>query len=102
MRRALLLIIALVMALSALAAAPTAQSAGELAPQVVETTPTRGEELPLSGEITFYFDQAMDKGSVEAAFKANPAVKGTFEWPNESTAVFHPSAPLQRAATYMF
>jgi len=102
MRRLLWLMVAIVLALTALASAPRAQGAGDVAPQVVDTVPTRGEELPLNGPITFYFDQPMDRPSVEAALKITPAVKGTFDWTSESTANFKPSAPLQRATEYTF
>ncbi len=103
MRRTLWLIIALLLAVGALVSTPQVRGAGEnIPPQVVDTNPARGEELPLDGVVTFYFDQAMDRASVESAIKISPAIKGTVEWQNDSTAVFHPSQPLQRATEYTF
>jgi hypothetical protein len=55
--------------------APPAQ-AGGTPPVVVETTPQAGEELPLDGTVTLYFDQPVDFASVEAAFSIEPAVEG--------------------------
>jgi alpha-2-macroglobulin len=71
-----------------------------LAPRVIDYTPVRGDELPPDGGITVYFDNAMDQGSVEAAFKLDPAVPGAFDWPDPSTVEFHPAQPLERAARY--
>ena len=41
-------------------------------PKVIETVPFVGEELLLDGSITIYFDQAMDRASVEAALSIGP------------------------------
>ncbi|RPI99346.1 MAG: hypothetical protein EHM39_06690, partial [Chloroflexi bacterium] len=73
-----------------------------LPPQVVDTIPLAGEELPLDGPVTFYFDQDMDAASVEAAFSVSPAVAGDLSWPTASTLVFTPTADYERAAEYSF
>ena len=44
-----------------------------IAPRVIDYTPVQGDELPPTGNITVYFDGAMDKPSVEAAFSVQPA-----------------------------
>src|SRR3954452_13356956 len=101
MRKFLWLFIVILLCLSAVASAPAAYGAGEtIPPQVIETTPFRGAELPLSSPITFYFDQPMDKASVEKAFKASPAVQGQFRWTDDLTLLFQPAQPLSRAAEY--
>ena len=71
-----------------------------IAPRVIDYAPVRGDELPPDGGITVYFDNAMDHGSVEAAFKVDPAVTGSFEWPDPATLEFKPAQPLERAARY--
>ncbi|MCC7449905.1 MAG: Ig-like domain-containing protein [Anaerolineae bacterium] len=106
MRRPLWLLVVLVLALSGIVGAGsvrTVWSAGEaIAPQVIDTTPVRGEALPLAGNVTFYFDQPMDRASVQAALKVSPAVTGTLDWSDDMTATFRPAAPLDRAAEYTF
>ena len=71
-----------------------------IAPRVIDYTPVQGDELPPTGNITVYFDGAMDKPSVEAAFSVQPAVQGSFSWPDPATVQFKPGATLQRAAQY--
>lgn len=70
-----------------------ARSVGPLSPALVETTPMPGSEIPVAGEITFYFNQAMDKSSVETAIKGSPALNGTFRWTDDATLVFSPAQP---------
>src|SRR5579859_5298114 len=69
-------------------------------PRVIDYTPVRGDELAPSGKITVYFDGPMDKPSVESAFSLQPAVQGSFNWPDPATVEFKPGAPLERAAQY--
>src|SRR5258707_8326310 len=64
MRNRISLLIAMVVALTALLGVPRVQGADALAldtisPQVVDSAPARGEELPVEGSVTFYFDQPM-------------------------------------------
>ena len=87
------------------AAAPStpASAPAELAPlppTIVEAIPAPGEELPPDGAIVLYFDQPMDQPSVVQAFAVEPTVEGGFEWPDDLTLRFQPSAPLERATTY--
>ena len=71
-------------------------------PQVFDTDPLPGEELALDGPVTFYFDQAMDQASVEAAFSVAPAVAGELSWPDDVTLTFTPTAAYDRATEYTF
>lgn len=74
------------------------------APQVIYTSPERGQEALLDGAITIRFDQAMEQESVEEAFEisgdAAREVSGQFEWPRPDTLVFTPRSSLQRNASY--
>ena len=81
--------------------APGAQGEA-LTPRIVETAPLAGQELTLDGPVTFYFDQAMDPASVEAAFSVSPDAPGDLAWPDESTLVFTPSESYSRATEYTF
>ncbi|MDY7040001.1 MAG: Ig-like domain-containing protein, partial [Chloroflexota bacterium] len=69
-------------------------------PQVVSRTPARGEEQGVDSPIILVFDQAMDKASVEASFTVEPAVEGTFTWPDERTLHFIPAAAWERGIRY--
>ncbi len=81
--------------------APGAQG-DSLPPSVVDTSPLAGEELALDGAVTFYFDQAMDRAAVEAAFSALPDAPGTLAWTDDMTLVFTPSEDYARATEYSF
>jgi hypothetical protein len=86
--------------LAALASAPSVRSADDQPPPaVIDTVPLRGEELPLDGTITVFFNQAMDRASVERAIRTQPALNGSFDWLDEATVRFKP-INLQRATTY--
>lgn len=100
--RPISLLLIAVLVISALVAAPSATSAGEIAPQVVETSPLRGEELAVDGSVTFYFDLPMDRASVEAALVTEPNLSGRFTWIDDSIATFQPGGPLERATEYKF
>ncbi len=73
-----------------------------LPPQVFDTSPFAGEELLLDGAVTFFFNQAMDQASVEAAFSVEPAVAGDLAWEDDATLKFTPSADYERATEYTF
>ncbi|MEP7286630.1 MAG: Ig-like domain-containing protein [Chloroflexota bacterium] len=103
MQRRIWLVIAVLLGLTALGSTPQVRGAGDaIAPQVVDTVPARGEELPVDSTLTLYFDQAMDRASVESALKVDPDVKGMLNWTNDTTAVFKPAAPLKRDTEYTF
>ncbi|OQY18689.1 MAG: hypothetical protein B6I34_10385 [Anaerolineaceae bacterium 4572_32.1] len=71
-----------------------------LPPRLAYHTPARGEEQSLEGAVVLTFDQAMDAGTVEAAFSIEPEVAGTFDWPDERTLIFQPKAAFDRATQY--
>ena len=73
---------------------------GTVSPIVVQRTPERGEELSPDGAIELVFDRAMDRTSVEAAFRFSPDVKGDFEWADERTVRFKPARDLKRDVEY--
>src|SRR5215510_7451873 len=57
-------------------------------PALVETSPPLNTVIGHFSPITFYFNQAMNKPSVEAAFSGLP--DGIFTWNDEATLVFAP------------
>jgi alpha-2-macroglobulin len=65
-----------------------------LPPALVETDPAAGSQVPLDQPISLYFNQAMDKASVEAAFSVDPQTPGTIGWTDDATLVFTPGQPL--------
>ncbi len=69
---------------------------------LVEHQPARGEELHPEGEVLFYFDQAMQPTSVEAAFHITPPVDGDLRWEDPATLAFQPKKPLSLATQYTF
>ena len=74
-----------------------------LPPQVFDTIPLPGEELPLDGPVTFFFDQPMDPDTVSAAFAVEPAAAGSLNWSGDfTTLTFTPDSPLARATAYTF
>ncbi|MFZ0534039.1 MAG: Ig-like domain-containing protein [Anaerolineales bacterium] len=65
-----------------------------LPPALVETDPLPGAQLALKNPITFYFNQAMQHASVEAAVMGEPALSGSFAWRDDSTLTFTPDTSL--------
>ncbi|NJC96402.1 MAG: hypothetical protein FIB03_08700 [Anaerolineae bacterium] len=55
-------------------------------PALIETDPPLNTVIGHLSPITFYFNQAMNKSSVESAFSGLPA--GTFTWNDDATLVF--------------
>src|SRR5258706_63099 len=103
MRKPLLFIVAILVALAVLPDAPHVQGADDaIAPQVVDTAPVNGEELQSNGGVTFYFDQPMDLASVQSALKISPAATGNLIWSNDTAATFTLTSPLQRDTQYTF
>lgn len=64
-----------------------------LPPRLVETDPPAGTVIGHLSDITFYFNQAMNKASVESALGGLP--EGTLTWNDEATLVFKPTQPYQ-------
>jgi len=70
-----------------------AVSVGPLPPALVETAPLPGSRIPVAGELTFYFNQPMNRASVESAIQGNPALNGSFSWKDDHSLTFTPSQP---------
>ncbi len=70
-------------------------------PKVIAQQPFPGEELPLDGSIDIYFDQPMDRGSVEEALRIEPAVEADLTWVDDSTLRITPRpGSIDRATHY--
>ncbi|HSB67186.1 MAG TPA: Ig-like domain-containing protein, partial [Anaerolineales bacterium] len=63
-------------------------------PTLVETNPPPGSQLALKNPITFYFNQPMQRSSVEAAMTGDPDLSGSFAWLDDSTMIFTPDSAL--------
>ncbi len=75
---------------------PTVQPTPEqdLPPALVETDPLPLTEIGPKTSFTFFFNQPMERGSVQDALQADPAVAGSFQWMNDATVKFIPDKPL--------
>ncbi|MCJ7739658.1 MAG: Ig-like domain-containing protein, partial [Anaerolineae bacterium] len=83
------------------APAPTSAPPSDAIPTaIIQRTPERGEEMATDGTIELVFDRAMERRSVEAAFRLRPAVGGSFEWPDERTVRFVPKQELKRDTSF--
>src|SRR5262249_40880776 len=103
-RRGLWLFLGAILLFTAITTFSHTYSAAEtVPPKVIDTDPVRGEELQIGKTaVTFYFDRAMNRGSVESAFAVKPAIRGSFQWKNDATVIFQPAQPWQRATSYTF
>jgi len=63
-------------------------------PALVETDPLPGSQIALLNPITFYFNQPMQRASVEAAVTGVPTLSGKFTWKDNSSLTFTPDTPL--------
>jgi uncharacterized protein YfaS (alpha-2-macroglobulin family) len=63
-------------------------------PALVETDPLPGSQIALQNPITFYFNQPMQRASVEAAVTGVPALLGKFTWKDDSSLTFTPNSPI--------
>jgi len=66
-------------------------------PALIETDPPLNTVIGHTSPITFYFNQGMNKPSVESAFSGLP--QGSFTWTDDATLVFTPAQPYQPNAT---
>ncbi len=73
---------------------PTATPRADLPPALVETEPPLGSEISPQQGITFYFNQPMQRASVEAALQVGEGVSGRFEWQDDATVTFYPQTPF--------
>ncbi|GAP15444.1 large extracellular alpha-helical protein [Longilinea arvoryzae] len=76
-----------------LPATPVA-AAKPLPAAVVETDPLPNSDLSVDGALTVYFNQPMQRASVEGALRTEPVMAGKFEWPDPSTMRFIPDQAL--------
>jgi uncharacterized protein YfaS (alpha-2-macroglobulin family) len=63
-------------------------------PALVETDPLPGAQIALKNPIKLYFNQPMQRTSVEAALTGEPSLSGSFSWQDDSTVTFNPDKPL--------
>ncbi|MGA9349864.1 MAG: Ig-like domain-containing protein [Anaerolineae bacterium] len=80
--------------------APTPIPLPPVPPQVLRRMPAPGEEQGLTAPVVIAFDQPMDRLSTERAFEVQPAVAGSFNWPNDTTLAFAPTVPFVRGESY--
>jgi hypothetical protein len=71
---------------------PTSQP---LPPALIESLPPQGAEVPLRGPITLYFNQAMNRSTVETALRGQFTQKISFNWADEQTVALVPNEPWQ-------
>ncbi|GAP08080.1 large extracellular alpha-helical protein [Anaerolinea thermolimosa] len=76
---------------------PLAQSS--LPPVLVETDPPPGSEISPTSPLVFFFNQPMDRPSVEAALQGQPPLSGRFEWLDDSTVRFVSDQPFPAGAS---
>jgi alpha-2-macroglobulin len=71
--------------------APPTPTSQPLPPALVESSPGQRGKVPLGGPVRLYFNQAMDRKSVEAAVSG---FSGRFQWADDSTLTFTPDKPF--------
>jgi alpha-2-macroglobulin len=64
----------------------------QIPPTLIETRPLPGSSFDMASGLTLYFNQPMDRASVESALIIDPQVEGEFTWPDEATLQFLPAA----------
>lgn len=64
-----------------------------LPPAIVETDPPAGSQVGVQQGIAFFFNQPMNRASVEAALKMDKG-EGIYTWIDDSTLTFTPLQPL--------
>jgi hypothetical protein len=68
---------------------------GLICPQPwLRSSPFPDSVIALNQPITLYFNQAMDRDSVEAALHFEPRISGRFDWSDEQTVTFSPDQTL--------
>ncbi len=77
-------------------ATPTSETSSPVPPQtyppaLIETDPPAGAVIGHLSPITFYFNQPMNRASLEAAISGLP--DGAFTWSDDATLLFTPSQP---------
>lgn len=79
-----------------------AAAVSDLPPVVVEADPLPSSSFPLAGPLTLHFSQPMDTESVEAAFKVEPTVTGSFVWDGDRIVRFWPETVFQPGTEVRF
>ena len=79
---------------------PTPTPLPPLPPTLAETDPVEGEEFNPAGPLTLYFDQPMDRASVEAALSVDPFFDSSLTWVDDATLQLSPVSPLPRDTVY--
>ena len=68
----------------------TAEPREDLPPALVEVAPLPNSQIGLQQPISLYFNQPMDKESVEAAIRFEPSTSGRFDWKDDQVLTFTP------------
>ncbi len=66
----------------------------DLSPALVEVSPLPESIIPLNQSFKLYFNQPMDKPSVEAAIHFDPGIDGSFSWEDDQVLIFTPDHSL--------
>jgi alpha-2-macroglobulin len=72
----------------------TPTQAVALPPALVEVAPISNSELDPKIAPVFYFNQSMDRGSVESSIQSQPALSARYEWINDATLRLVPDQPV--------
>jgi len=67
-------------------------------PALIETNPLPGVELPLDSGITLYFNQAMERASVEAGLSTEPIDFESLSWSDDATLTLRAERSLPPGA----
>jgi alpha-2-macroglobulin len=67
-------------------------------PTIVESDPLPGAVISIQGPIKLYFNQAMDRLSVENSIRSQPGLSGEFQWQDNATVEFFPDVPFSPAS----
>lgn len=73
-----------------------------LPPALVEIDPPPGVELALDGAIRLYFNQPMDRASVESAFLSDAIPSAKFNWLDDSTLMITSAGRFPSSANLAF
>ncbi|MBN2148204.1 MAG: Ig-like domain-containing protein [Anaerolineales bacterium] len=63
-----------------------------LPPALLETDPLPGSTLSLSAPVKLYFNQPMERASVEGALSGEPPLSGSFTWLDDTTLTYTPDS----------
>lgn len=81
---------------------PQPTTSVRLPPALVETDPLPNSTVGAQTAPVFYFNQPMQRASVEAALKVEPGQAGRFEWIDDATLRYRLSSPLKPGADLRF